>query len=665
VKKIYFILLSFFLFQYGIGQSTINGYEYWFDNDYTNKTSTNITPVAQLNFNQNVNTSGLANGLHTFNFRAIDQDGMWSSPLTHYFYKLPIVNNVANPKIVAYEYWLDNNYASAIQANTPNQEQVVINNLLSMSSLPDGLHQLNIRFKDENGMWSSPLTHAFYKLPIVNNVANPKIVAYEYWLDNNYASAIQTNTPNQQQVVLNDLISMSSAVNGLHQFNIRFKDENGLWSSPLTHVFYKLENNTVVLNPKLKTYRYWFDDDFANVQTIDLATMVESYQWNELLPMPANMPGGTHAINVQFKDSIGLWSSPLEHEFDKNFDPRGNLNASSLSVCGSEPITFSPTTIDVDSIYWNFGDGTLVIGKLFNETISHSFSQAGTYNIQSVIKHISSGLTNTITTQITVYPVYETLPPVDVTICPSELPYHFGTQELSANGTYSELFQTIHGCDSLATINFTILPVSNGIDTQIACGSYTWMDGVTYTSSINTPTFTIVGGSANGCDSVVTLNLTIKPIPSAAVTQVGIILTANESGATYQWIDCATNQLIAGAITQSFTATENGNYAVIVTKDGCDVASNCYAVTTVGLYELAYSNLVVYPNPNQGRFTIDFGKYVDEASYAIVDLNGAIVLDGKIYHSTSTVIDVNAVPGIYFLTVLNNGLKEIVKIIVE
>ena len=44
----------------------------------------------------------------------------------------------------------------------------------------------------------------------------------------------------------------------------------------------------------------------------------------------------------------------------------------------------------------------------------------------------------------------------------------------------------------------------------MACGSYTWIDGNTYTASNNSATFTILNGSINGCDSTVTLDLTIS-----------------------------------------------------------------------------------------------------------------------------------------------------------
>ena len=47
------------------------------------------------------------------------------------------------------------------------------------------------------------------------------------------------------------------------------------------------------------------------------------------------------------------------------------------------------------------------------------------------------------------------------------------------------------------------------IDSLVSCNSYTWIDGNTYTSSNNSATYTLQ--TANGCDSIVTLNLTINP----------------------------------------------------------------------------------------------------------------------------------------------------------
>ena len=57
------------------------------------------------------------------------------------------------------------------------------------------------------------------------------------------------------------------------------------------------------------------------------------------------------------------------------------------------------------------------------------------------------------------------------------------------------------------------------IDVQTACTSFDWIDGQTYTSSNNTATHTLT--NAAGCDSVVTLDLTINAI-DVETTIIGI-----------------------------------------------------------------------------------------------------------------------------------------------
>ena len=78
--------------------------------------------------------------------------------------------------------------------------------------------------------------------------------------------------------------------------------------------------------------------------------------------------------------------------------------------------------------------------------------------------------------------------------------------------TYTIVGGAANGCDSVITLHLTIANTAYGIDTQVANNSYTWINGVTYTSSNGNDTHIIQGGSSNGCDSIVTLNLTINKI---------------------------------------------------------------------------------------------------------------------------------------------------------
>ena len=56
---------------------------------------------------------------------------------------------------------------------------------------------------------------------------------------------------------------------------------------------------------------------------------------------------------------------------------------------------------------------------------------------------------------------------------------------------------------------------SVGVDIQNTCDPLVWIDGNTYLTNNNTATFNIIGGSSWGCDSLVTLNLTITPIDTS------------------------------------------------------------------------------------------------------------------------------------------------------
>ena len=80
-------------------------------------------------------------------------------------------------------------------------------------------------------------------------------------------------------------------------------------------------------------------------------------------------------------------------------------------------------------------------------------------------------------------------------------------QTYTTSGDYTYSHQDANGCTQVDTLHLTINHVSEGIDEQVACESFKWIDDSTYTSSTTTPTFTLT--NAAGCDSVVTLHLTI------------------------------------------------------------------------------------------------------------------------------------------------------------
>ncbi|MCB9226337.1 MAG: hypothetical protein H6578_04105 [Chitinophagales bacterium] len=117
-----------------------------------------------------------------------------------------------------------------------------------------------------------------------------------------------------------------------------------------------------------------------------------------------------------------------------------------------------------------------------------------------------------------------------------------------------------NGCDSVITLDLTINNTVNSTDVHTACNTFTWIDGNTYTSSNTSATHTISGGAANGCDSVITLDLTINN----TVNSTDVHTACN----TFDWID-------------GNTYTSNNSTAMHTITGGA--ANGCDSVITLDL----------------------------------------------------------------------------------
>lgn len=111
----------------------------------------------------------------------------------------------------------------------------------------------------------------------------------------------------------------------------------------------------------------------------------------------------------------------------------------------------------------------------------------------------------------------------------------------------------------------------------------------------------------------------------------GATITALNSDASFRWLDCNNNfTAIEDEIGQSFTAINNGSYAVEVTQNGCVATSECVEITAIGVLESSRSNYKLYPNPAIDYLTLEADKFVPGQSYLIYDQMGREVQSGQI-----------------------------------
>ena len=303
----------------------------------------------------------------------------------------------------------------------------------------------------------------------------------------------------------------------------------------------------------------------------------------------------------------------------------GPFTAVSVNVAQPQVVTLCSGT----SYTFNFSNFNTVTGtapiiyqwKKGNTVLSNS-SSATLTNITSANSGTYYGIASNLCCADTLeidFTVQTTSSSLNQTACNA---YTLNGQTYTTSNTYTQTLTNNAGCDSLLTLNLIILDSSAVTINQTACDAFT-LNGQTYTAS---DTYMQTLTNEAGCDSVITLNLTINTVDSSVVLNSNI-LTANITGATYQWINCGNaNAIIPTETNQSFTALASGSYAVILTMNGCIDTSACFSFTSVEIAKNAFgSQISIYPSPAQDFLFIE-GDFQEQIKITLTDVSGKQVL---------------------------------------
>ena len=210
-------------------------------------------------------------------------------------------------------------------------------------------------------------------------------------------------------------------------------------------------------------------------------------------------------------------------------------------------------------------------------------------------------------------------------------------------------------------LNLTIFNNVTGPTIQeTACDSYTW-NGQTYFQS---GTYTFNGSSQNGCDSTATLSLTINNAPSNVQVSLnqGTFTVTAQNASNFAWMDCATNTLIPGETSATFTPTLSGSYAAVVSNACGSDTTTCEPIEVQGISEIDSELISVYPNPSSGIFTVaSKGSIIQEVF--LYSINGELIWRNA--HNTQEItLDLCAYArGTYMLRVSTNQQAHIFRLI--
>ena len=262
-------------------------------------------------------------------------------------------------------------------------------------------------------------------------------------------------------------------------------------------------------------------------------------------------------------------------------------------------------------------------------------------------------------------------------------PHTFGSSVVPASGSGYDVFAARYGiCSSpppqpsamtgSASVCFG-QPFTYSVPPTPGATFYTWSLPAGWTGSSTTNSITATAGTSgnitvtanNTCGNSpqATKSVTVNPTPTPTITQSGLVLSTAPGQGTYQWY--LNGSTIFGGTSNTYTATSNGAYYVRVFSNpgNCNDTSNTIIVTQVGIDEAVAKELNIFPQPNDGRFSIQLNDHLQPGDLRITNLLGAEVRTKTNLRDQKIEVEIiDKVPGIYFLSVQLGERRYIEKI---
>lgn len=167
--------------------------------------------------------------------------------------------------------------------------------------------------------------------------------------------------------------------------------------------------------------------------------------------------------------------------------------------CTNHNIEFNTVTEwNYDNVVWYFGDGTSAQGA----NVLHTYAEDGVYEVVNVLRNphrVLDSLFLTTTIETRSFSSSE-----EAVTCQNK-PYLWHGQLLDQTGAYFDTLASASGCDSIVTLYLTVYDTYTTEISETRCEKFDW-NGQTY---METGVYEYYGQSIHGCDSLAILNLTV------------------------------------------------------------------------------------------------------------------------------------------------------------
>ena len=309
-----------------------------------------------------------------------------------------------------------------------------------------------------------------------------------------------------------------------------------------------------------------------------------------------------------------------------NMAPVAICKDTTIILQSSESYFIAPNGFLVDG--GSYDNCQITYGDLYPAYLDCANEGQNTVTMEIIDENMNSSSCDAVITL-----VYSISSVSDTVVCDSLL---WNGQLIDTSGSYSYTSFTTGGCDSTANINVIVNYSDFHVDVITACDSYTWIDGVTYSSSTNTPIVTYT--NLSGCDSTIALDLTINTSNSGSAS-----ITACDS---YTWSANGTTYTSSGSFTEVLSNAEgcdstatlnltinyaNSGSASITACDSYTWSANGTTYTSSGSFTEVLTNVQGCDSTATLNLTIN---YASSGSATETVCDSYTAPDGAVYTST-------------------------------
>ena len=293
--------------------------------------------------------------------------------------------------------------------------------------------------------------------------------------------------------------------------------------------------------------------------------------------------------------------------------------------------------------------------KICRGTTYHGHTTSGTY---SDTLRSAFGCDSVVSLYLTVLDTSSTA--WTASICSGSY-YLFQGDTLRSAGHYRDTLKNRNGCDSFLTLTLLMKSSASKIIFDTLCPEKTYKFGIKILSKSGIYRDSLK--AKNGCDSIVTLHLFVRPKQQLKLIDTNYRLIATSGFTQYRWY--RNGQLLTLPNLNLCPATTSGIYKVEVTeKNGCRYFSDSMVIERSSIATMTDGDFFdVFPNPTREHLYIQIGSHLDEEfSITIYTIEGKKI-NAPLHRITSSLyfISTTGLSSGDYLIELKTGKKIVTK----